>query len=203
MAQSLSTNLKPARISSTVLTRVILVRTGAKYDVWYENRIKHMIDTYSNIKYDSFHVIRDHVYNDEYKTFNKLLMFKYFKDDCQNIYFDLDTIIKGDCNRFLTEELHALKPSWNTLPMNSSILSWRGDYSHIHDKIHEDLDWYYTRFWKGIDEYLWKYFKPKLFENGFVSFQTEQEEKDYPVYLFNQRHEHMKEEGWWSKYVDI
>lgn len=183
------------------MVRVILVRTGSKYDVWYEDQLKHMIDKYSNLEYNSFHVIKDHVYDDEYKTFNKLLMFDRFRDG-QNIYFDLDTIIKGDCNRFLTKELHALKPTWNDMPMNSSILSWEGDYSHIHDKIHEDLDWYYTRFWKGIDEYLWKYFKPKLHSKGYVSYQTEQKEKDYPVYLFNQRHQDMKKEGWWTCYLN-
>ena len=79
--------------------RVICVNTGTKYSEWFVDNLKHMIDTYSNLKYDSFEVIRDDIYDDERGVFNKLLMFKYFTDD-QNIYFDLDMLIKGDCNHF-------------------------------------------------------------------------------------------------------
>ena len=50
-----------------------------------------MIDTYSGLKYDEFVVIR----NDEYEgVFNKLQMFDLYRDG-QNIYFDLDVIIKS------------------------------------------------------------------------------------------------------------
>ena len=72
--------------------RVICVRTGDKFDSWYEENLKHMIDTYSNLNYSSFEIIRDDVYEGVY---NKLLMFDRYRDG-QNIYFDLDVLIKGD-----------------------------------------------------------------------------------------------------------
>ena len=78
--------------------RVIVVNTGTKYDSWYNNNIKHMIDTYSGLEYDEFHVLQDDRY--EMQVANKLIMFEKFTDG-QNIYFDLDTII----NHFLAREL--------------------------------------------------------------------------------------------------
>ena len=51
-----------------------------------------MIDNYSNLNYDKFEVVTENRYDDE-SVFNKLLIFEKFKDD-QNIYFDLDILIK-------------------------------------------------------------------------------------------------------------
>ena len=65
-----------------------------------------MIDTYSGIEYDEFIVIKENKFEDEYGTFNNLIMFdRYREDDWINLAFDLDVIIKGDCNKFLKEEL--------------------------------------------------------------------------------------------------
>lgn len=44
------------------MIRVICVRTGNKYSQWYEDNLKHVIDTYSGLEYDSFEVIRDNEY---------------------------------------------------------------------------------------------------------------------------------------------
>ena len=53
------------------MLRIIAVRTGDKFDQWYEDNLKYMIDTHSQLKYDEFVVIRD----DQYEgVFNKLLM---------------------------------------------------------------------------------------------------------------------------------
>ena len=83
--------------------RVICVRTGDKFDQWYEDNYKYMIDKYSGLKYDEYVVINDNVYEDDYGCFNKLLMFdRYREEHYRNIYFDIDVIIKGDCNKFLT-----------------------------------------------------------------------------------------------------
>ena len=46
-----------------------------------------MIDEYSGLKYDSFEVIEDNLYNN---WFNKLQMYSKFKDG-ENLYFDLET----------------------------------------------------------------------------------------------------------------
>ena len=81
--------------------RVICVRTGNKFDQWYENNLKYMVDKYSNLQYNEFAVIREGQYEG---VFNKLHMFEQFKDG-QNIYFDLDVLIKGDCNKFLSKSL--------------------------------------------------------------------------------------------------
>ena len=80
--------------------RVICVRTGNKFDQWYENNLKYMVDKYSNLQYNEFAVIREGQYEG---VFNKLHMFEQFKDG-QNIYFDLDVLIKGDCNKFLSKD---------------------------------------------------------------------------------------------------
>ena len=61
-------------------------------------------------------------------------------------------------------------------------------------------DYYMLKYNKGIDQYLYELYRPKTFTKGFCSFQTITDEKDYNIYLFNQRHEHMKSPGWWSKY---
>ena len=56
-----------------------------------------MIDTYSNLDYNCFEVI------DCLKlggVYDKLQMFKLFRDG-QNLYFDLDVVITGDCNKFV------------------------------------------------------------------------------------------------------
>ena len=50
--------------------RVICVRTGDKFDQWYEDNYKYMIDKYSGLEYDDYVVIRDDVYDDEYGCFN-------------------------------------------------------------------------------------------------------------------------------------
>ena len=52
--------------------RIICVNTGYKFSEWYVQNLKHMIDTYSGLKYSSFEVIRDNNYEG---VFNKLQMF--------------------------------------------------------------------------------------------------------------------------------
>ena len=49
--------------------RIIAVNTGVKFGEWYVDNLKHMIDKYSGLKYDSFDVIRDEKYH---SWFNKL-----------------------------------------------------------------------------------------------------------------------------------
>jgi len=71
--------------------RIIAVNTGVKFGEWYVDNLKHMIDKYSGLKYESFEVIRDENYD---SWFNKLQMFDRFRDG-QNLYFDLDLVIKG------------------------------------------------------------------------------------------------------------
>jgi hypothetical protein len=184
--------------------RIIAVNTGTKYSEWFVDNLKHMIDTYSNLKYDSFEVIRDDIYDDDRGVFNKLLMFKYFTDD-QNIYFDLDMLIKGDCNNFLRKDFTLCHAHWREeyhTPLNSSIMSWAGNHSYIFEKFESNPEYYMMKYNRGIDQFIYENIKYKTYnkEDGYCSFQTVLDEQDYPVYLFNQRNANMKNKDWYSRY---
>jgi len=184
--------------------RVICVNTGTKYSEWFVDNLKHMIDTYSNLKYNSFEVIRDDIYDDERGVFNKLLMFKYFTDD-QNIYFDLDMLIKGDCNNFLRKDFTLCHAHWRDeyhTPLNSSIMSWTGNHSHIFETFNKNPEYYLFKYNRGIDQFIYENIKYKTYnkEDGYCSFQTVLDEQDYSIYLFNQRNANMQDKDWYSRY---
>ena len=185
--------------------RVICVNTGTKYSQWYVNNLKHMIDNYSNLKYDKFEIITENRYDDERGVFNKLLMFEKFTDG-QNIYFDLDILIKGDCNHFLRKEFTLCLAHWRDAyhtPLNSSIMSWHGDYSWIHDKFTEQIDYNLLKYNKGIDQFIYENinnYKLYLKKDKFCSYNTVLDEQDYTVYLFNQRYKEMLKDEWYKKY---
>lgn len=186
------------------MLRVICVRTGTKYDKWYEHNLKHMVDTYSNLDYDEFVCIKEDRYKDERGVFNKLQMFDKYKDG-QNIYFDLDVLIKGDCNHFLRDEFTVLRAHWRPpfhTPLNSSIVSWRGDASHVTDYFHSHEEFCLQHYDRGIDQYIYEKTNYKTYskKDNYVSYQTVLNETDAAVYLFNQRYTHMKDSGWYTKY---
>jgi len=181
--------------------RIICVCTGDKFSEWYVNNLKYMIDKYSCLQYEEFAVIR----NDEYDgVYNKLLMFDKFRDG-QNIYFDLDVIIKGDCNAFLKKEFTLCYAYWRPehhTRINSSIISWEGDVSHIYDFFAENPDYYMMKYNKGIDQLLYENIPYKVYGNidDYCSFQTVTDEQPYSVYLFNQRHQSMLLPGWHQQF---
>ena len=185
--------------------RVICVNTGTKYSQWYVDNLKHMIDTYSNLNYDEFEVITEDRYDDERGVFNKLLMFEKFTDG-QNIYFDLDMLIKGDCNHLVREKFTLCHAHWRPVyhtPLNSSIMSWSGDCSHIHNKFKEQSDYYMLKYYRGIDQFIYENIDNyELYneEDNFCSYQTVLDDQDYCVYLFNQRGQEMLKDGWYTKY---
>ena len=179
--------------------RIICVNTGDKYDQWYTNNLKHMIDTYSQLEYNSFEIITEEIYGGVY---DKLQMFDRFRDG-QNIYFDLDVLIKGDCNQFLKQDFTVCHAWWRKaffFFFNSSIISWQGDKSRIFKFWNDDWINMMRKYYRGIDQYLYEVYRPRTFTEGFCSFQTITNEEDYNVYLFNQTYEHMKSSGWWTKY---
>ena len=49
--------------------RIICVNTGNKFDSWYTRNLKHMIDTYSGLKYDEFVVISSENYKGVFKCY--------------------------------------------------------------------------------------------------------------------------------------
>ena len=187
------------------MLRVIAVRTGTKYSKRYEDNLKYMIDTYSGLDYDEFAVIREDLYDEDTGSFNKLQMFDKFKDG-QNIYFDLDMLIKGNCNHLLRKEFTVCHAHWRKAyhtPINSSIMSWEGDASYINKVFHEsDKQYMFTKYYRGEDQYIYENAKHNTYneKDGYVSFQTVTEETDAAVYLFNQRYEKLIEKNWYTKY---
>jgi len=185
------------------MLRVIAVRTGKKYNQWWEDNLRYMIDKFSNLKYDKFEVITENKY--EMQVANKLLMFDMFKDG-QNIYFDLDVIIKGDCNKFISEEFKLCWAWWRLpyhTPLNSSIMSWKGDRSDIINKWEEDPEYFMLKYHRGIDQFIYENIKFSTYNDKslYYSFREMDTEEKHPVCLFNQRYQNMKDKGWWSNYL--
>ena len=184
------------------MLRVIAVRTGTKYSQWHVDNLKYMIDNYSNLKYDKFEVLTENNYE---TVFNKLNMFKYFKDG-QNIYFDLDILIKGDCNHLLRSYLTTCHAWWRKkyhTPLNSSIISWKDDFSHIYNFFKKDPEYYMFKYNKGIDQFLYENFKIYRYQkfDNIQSFNyLKTDYNNFKVILFNQKYEVMHQDGWWSSY---
>ena len=186
------------------MLRVICVRTGDKYGQWYEDNLKHMVDKYSGLVYNEFVTVRENVYDDERGVFNKLQMFDRFRDG-QNIYFDLDVLIKGDCNHFLREDFTLCHAWWRDAfhtPLNSSIVSWSGDASYVTESFHDDPEYNLFKYNRGIDQYIFENLDYKTYtkEDGYCSYQTITKEEDWPVYLFNQRYQDMRSDNWYTRY---
>jgi hypothetical protein len=197
------------RVTKKKKIRIICTRTGTKFSQWWEDNLKYMIDQYSNIEYDEFVCIRDNRFEDDYGTFNNLIMFDQFRDkDWINLQFDLDVIIKGDCNKFLKDELHVCDGrqwqsdiSYELTGISSDILSWSGDYSHIYQKVVDDVDYYYLKYRSGIDTYLAKEHNPKRFTEGYTSIRTLTDFNKHDVVIFNGHYETMLKRGWWHEYT--
>lgn len=182
--------------------RIICVRTGDKFDQWYEDNLKFMIDKYSCLEYDEFVVIRDEEYEG---VFNKLQMFDRYRDG-QNLYFDLDVIIKGDCNNFIRKDFHVCHAWWRKeyhTPLNSSIMSWEGDQSNIFKLFEEDTEFFQFKYDRGIDQFLYENVDYNMYSwmDNYCSYQTVTTEEDYNVYLFNQRYQEMKNHAWYHKFL--
>jgi len=134
---------------------IVLLNTPPVYgqQVWVDN-IKHMLDN-SGQEYDKIHVVDDVIYGGVY---DKLSLFTRFRKG-QYLYFDLDIIINGSIVDLYTTKFTLLKAWWREAfhtPLNSSIMSWYGDHSYIHDKFAEDPDYYMVKYHKGIDEFIYK-----------------------------------------------
>jgi len=134
---------------------IVLLNTPPDYgqQIWVDN-IKYMLDN-NNREYDEIHVVDDVVYGGVY---DKLLLFDRFRKG-QYLYFDLDVVINGSIVDLYTTKFTLLMAWWRDAfhtPLNSSIMSWCGDYSFIHDKFAEDPDYYMIKYNKGIDEFIFK-----------------------------------------------
>ena len=184
--------------------RIICVNTGDKFGQWYVDNLKHMIDTYSGLKYDSFEVITEEKHKG---VFNKLQMFDKFRDG-QNLYFDLDIVIYNKVPNLLRKDLTVLHAWWrdrNHTSFNSSIISWQGDQSHIYKTFIKDPDMWQEKYNKGIDQMLEENFDIKNYDKICYSVKNktyEEKNEDFSIMLFNQSQYLMYPgfTGWWSSY---
>ena len=182
--------------------RIICCKFGKKYTNWHVRNLKHMIDEYSGLKYDSFEVIEDDLYGN---WFNKFQMYDRFRDG-ENLYFDLDIIIYNKVPNLIRKDFTLLNAWWRDeyhTPLNSSIVSWTGDVSFIWDKFKSAEDYYLTKYWRGSDEFYYKEIKYNTYDKVCYSIQeNEQQDKNYSICLLNQN-KHLMDEGWsgwWKNY---
>lgn len=177
---------------------IICVRTGDKYGQWWEDNLKYMLDNIE-CEYEAFNVIHDERYDGYW---NKLQMFEQFRDN-QYLYFDLDVVIRDKIDHLLRQDLTVLRAWWREVfhtPLNSSIISWKGDRKDVFDKFNEDPEYFMLKY-VGCDDYFWHEISPKEYEPVCNSYRFGGYKETWPVVLFNQRHEDMKENDEWSKYL--
>ena len=185
--------------------RIICCRFGTKFTDWHVKNLKHMIDNYSGLSYDSFEVIENDIYGNWY---NKLQMYDKFRDG-ENLYFDLDVIIYDKLPNLIRKEFTLLDDSWwrepAHTPLNSSIVSWTGDKSWIWDKFKSNDKEYLKTYNKGSDEFYYKQIVYETYDKISPSIKNYiyEKPKDYSIVTLGQMH-HILEEGWngwWSNYL--
>ena len=185
------------------MIRIIVAKWGEKYNDTYINNLKHMIDTYSGINYDKFEVFTKNNYGNMY---NKLEIFDTYKDD-ENIYFDLDTVIYKKVPNLIRKNFTLLDDTWwrepAHTPLNSSIVSWTGDVSHIWDKFKSKEQFYLKKYHKGSDEFYFKETFYLTYDKVCPSIKDHiyEKPKDYSIATLGQMH-HLQEEGWSGWYSD-
>ena len=183
--------------------RIICCRYGKKFTDWHVKNLKHMIDTYSGLKYDSFEVIENNIYGNWY---NKFQMYDKFRDG-ENLYFDLDVVIFNKLPNLIRKNFTLLDDSWwrepAHTPLNSSIVSWTGDVSHIWDKFRSKEGHYLKKYYQGSDEFYFKETFYLTYDKVCPSIKDYiyEKPKDYSIVTLGQMH-HLQEEGWSGWYSD-
>ena len=183
--------------------RIICCRFGDKFTNWHVRNLKHMIDTYSGLKYDEFVVVSSDLYGNWY---NKLQMYDIYRDG-ENLYFDLDVIIYDKLGtQIIRKDFTLLDDTWwrepAHTPLNSSVVSWTGDVSHIWKKFKSNDEYYLKKYNKGSDEFYYKEIKYKTYNKICHKFNMERPDLNYSMCTLGQLHHIMEEgwTGWWSPY---
>ena len=183
--------------------RIICVNTGNKFGQWYVDNLKHMIDNYSGLKYDSFEVIDEEKHKG---VFNKLQMFDKFRDG-ENLYFDLDICIYNKVPNLIRKDLTVLHAWWRDrahTSFNSSIISWTGDQSYIYDTFKKDVNMWQEKYNKGMDQMLEENFKVATYDKVCYTIKDNEyknKNDNYSIMLFNQR-QYLMMSGWSSWWTD-
>ena len=185
--------------------RIICCRFGKKFTDWHVKNLKHMIDNYSGLSYDSFEVIENDLYGNWY---NKLQMYDKFRDG-ENLYFDLDMIIYNKLPNLIRNDFTLLNDTWwresAHTPLNSSIVSWTGDVSHIWNKFKSNEQHYLNIYNKGSDEFYFKEIEYNTYDNICPSIKdyVYKKPENFSIVTLGQMH-HVLEKGWtgwWSNYL--
>ena len=164
-----------------------------------------MIDKYSGLSYDSFEVIENDLYGNWY---NKLQMYDKFRDG-ENLYFDLDMIIYNKLPNLIRKDFTLLNDTWwresAHTPLNSSIVSWTGDVSHIWNKFKSNEQHYLNIYNKGSDEFYFKEIEYNTYDNICPSIKdyVYKKPENFSIVTLGQMH-HVLEKGWtgwWSNYL--
>lgn len=176
---------------------ILYVCTGTKYSQWWVENLKYMLRHHVHLKFQG-------ITEGNGDVFDKLLLFKYFKDKEHYLYFDLDVVIKGYIYSLFRKHFTLLNAWWRHeahTPLNSSIMAWYGDRSYIYNRFHKQEDYYRLIYNRGIDEYLFKHSSYRTYNKVCWSWQFNNKELNYPVCLFNQSYSHMLQEEWPRKYL--
>jgi len=188
------------------MRRIIACRFGNKFTQWHVDNLKYMIDFHSGISYDSFEVIENDIYGNWY---NKFQMYDKFRDG-ENLYFDLDVIIWKELPDLFRKDFTLLNDLWwreeAHTPLNSTIVSWTGDVSHIWDKFKEDEDVYLEKYDRGSDEFYYREIEYNCYDKVCPSIKNHMYEippKEFSICTLGQMN-HLLEpgwQGWWSDYI--
>lgn len=175
---------------------ILYVCTGTKYSQWWVDNLRYMLRNHIGIKFAG-------VTKGEGSVFDKLKLFKYFKTD-DYIYFDLDVVIRKNILHLFRKKFTLLKAWWRHqyhTPLNSSIMSWHGDHSHIYIKFKQNEDYYRLKYHQGIDEYIYHEVPYNVYNKVCWSWQYDQRELHYSTCLFNQNHTNILNSSWTHKYL--
>ena len=181
---------------------IVLVATGDYYgDSWWTDNMEHMLWE-AGAEFDQITIINDVVYGG---VFDKLRVFDICRDyEKQYLYLDLDMVIHSPIDHLLRDNLTVLHAWWREklhTPYNSSVMSWKGDYSFIYQIFQEDPEFYMTRYNKGIDEYLYRNFDVDKYPPVCNSKNYGGYNDIWPICLFNQAAHDMRKPGEWTKYL--
>ena len=171
---------------------LVLVNTPPKYgSTWWTDNIIHMLK--GNLNIDEVHIINDIKFGGVY---DKLRIFEMCKDsNTQYLYLDLDVLIKSDIRHLLRKKFTLLHAWWRNpahTPLNSSIMSWSGDYSHIFHEFNDDLDYNMVKYYKGIDEFIYKKIKYNTYDKVCDTYKWNDKTDLYPITLYNDSLEEFK-----------
>ena len=164
---------------------LVLVNTPPKYgSTWWTDNITYMLK--GNLDIDKVNIINDIEFGGVY---DKLRIFEMCKDsNTQYLYLDLDMIIKNDIRHLLRKEFTLLRAWWRNpahTPLNSSIMSWSGDCSHIFHEFNDDLDYNMVKYYKGIDQFIYEKIEYNTYDKVCDTYKWNHKTDLYPITLYN------------------